>query len=134
MRLHMARKELLTGRNALLLFIATTALCQAEAPAQEDGASHNYPTFARVAYVQECMVRQGGEYSGLYKCSCAVDRIAQELAYDEFVEMGTFARNAALAGERSGVFRDSEDAREAAKRYRAVEAAAYKACGIPDAK
>jgi glutamate formiminotransferase len=57
-------------------------------------------------------------------------RIASELSYDDFVEWGTFARNASLAGERGGVFRDSDQAQESAKQYRALEAEAFKACGL----
>jgi hypothetical protein len=127
----MTRRGLHTGRNALLALMATTALCQADTPLQDDRAGHDYPTSARVEYVQECMLRNGGELSYLYKCSCVIDRIASELAYDDFVEWGTFARNASLAGERGGVFRDSDQAKENAKKYRTVEAQAYQACGVP---
>ena len=126
----MARRRLHTGCNALLALLATTALCRADTPPQDDRAGHDYPTSARVEYVQECMLRNGGELSYLYKCSCAIDRIANELAYDDFVEWGTFARNASLAGERGGVFRDSDQARENTKRYRALEADAYRTCGL----
>ena len=126
----MARRRLHTGCNALLALIAATALCRADTPPQGDRAEHDYPTSARVEYVQECMLRNGGELSYLYKCSCAIDRIANELTYDDFVEWGTFARNASLAGERGGVFRDSDQARENAKQYRAREAEAFKACGL----
>jgi hypothetical protein len=133
-RLHIATRTLHTGCNALLALIATTALCRADtppAPGAGDLAGHDYPTSARVEYVQECVMRNGGELSYLYKCSCAIDRIADELSYDDFVEWGTFARNASLAGERGGVFRDSDQARESAKQYRAIEAEAHKTCGLP---
>jgi hypothetical protein len=98
----MARRGLHIGCNALLTLIAATALCRADTPPQDNRAGHDYPTSARVEYVQECMLRNGGELSYLYKCSCAIDRIANELTYDDFVEWGTFARNASLAGERGG--------------------------------
>jgi hypothetical protein len=130
----MARRRLHTGCKALLTLVAAASLCRAETPAQADRAGHDYPTSARVEYVQECMLRNGGELSFLYKCSCAIDRIADELTYDDFVEWGTFARNASLAGERGGVFRDSDQARDNAKRYRAIEAEAHKACGLPAPK
>src|SRR5688572_2657017 len=52
-RLHMARRMLHTGCNALLALIAATSLCRAETP-KEDRAGHDYPTAARVEYVQEC--------------------------------------------------------------------------------
>ena len=128
--LHMTRRALHTGCNAFLTLIAATTLARADPPAQGDPAGHDYPTAARVEYVQECMLKNGGELSYLYKCSCAIDRIASELTYDDFVEWGTFARNASLAGERGGIFRDSDQARDDAKRYRAIEAEAYKACGL----
>ena len=126
----MARRGLHIGCNALLTLIAATALCRADTPPQGDRAGYDYPTFARVEYVQECMLRSGGQLADLYKCSCAIDRIAKDLSYDEFVEWGTFARNASLAGERGGVFRDSDQAQESAKQYRALEAEAFKACGL----
>jgi hypothetical protein len=126
----MTRRRLHIGCNALLALVGATALCQAETPSQGDRGPHDYPTSARVEYVQECMLKHGGELSYLYKCSCVIDRIAGELAYDDFVEWGTYARNATLAGERGGVFRDSDEARDSAKRYRAVEAEASKACGL----
>jgi hypothetical protein len=126
----MAMRRLHTGRNALLALIAATALCRADTPSPDDRAAHDYPTSARVEYVQECMLKNGGELAYLYKCSCVIDRIANELAYDDFVEWGTFARNASLAGERGGVFRDSDQAREDTKRYRAIEDESYKACGL----
>jgi hypothetical protein len=128
--LHMTRRALQTGCNAFLTLIAATAVSQADPPAQDGRAGHDYPTAARVEYVQECMLKNGGELAYLYKCSCAIDRIASELAYDDFVEWGTFARNASLAGERGGIFRDSDQARDDAKRYRAIEAEAYQACGL----
>lgn len=126
----MASRRLHTGCNALLALITATSVGRADTPTQDDRAGHDYPTAARVEYVQECMLRNGGELSYLYKCSCAIDRIANELTYDDFVEWGTFARNASLAGERGGVFRDSDQARENAKQYRALEAEAFKACGL----
>lgn len=128
--LHWTRRRLRPANDAFLVLLATTALCRAETPPQDDPVRHDYPTAARVEYVQECMLKNGGELSYLYKCSCAIDRIASELSYDEFVEWGTFARNASLAGERGGIFRDSDQARENAKKYRAVESEAHEACGL----
>jgi len=118
------------GCNALLLLIGATALSGADTPTGGDLAGHDYPTSARVEYVQECMQKNGGQLAFLYKCSCAIDRIAVDLSYDAFVEGATFARNASLAGERGGVFRDSDEAREKAKRYRTLEVEAQRACGL----
>ena len=125
----MARR-MLTACSALLALTAATGLVGADTPPQEARPGHDYPTSARVEYVQECMLKNGGTLAALYKCSCSIDRIAVELTYDDFVEWGTFARNASLAGERGGVFRDSDEARADAKGYRAIEAAAWRGCGL----
>jgi len=99
-------------------------------PAKSDSPTHDYPTHARVEYVQECMGKNGGKLSTLYQCSCVIDRIAMSFSFDDFVEASTFAKYASLPGEGAGIFRDSEHAREAAKHYRSVENEAYVECGL----
>ncbi len=101
----------------------------AAAPANT-GPAHDYPTVARVEYVTECMGKSGGKLAALYQCSCAIDKIADALSYDDFVEASTFARYATLPGEGGGIFRDSEHARQTAKSFRDLEANALKACGM----
>ncbi|MDB6091132.1 MAG: hypothetical protein JWN85_3916 [Gammaproteobacteria bacterium] len=110
--------------------IAAAALCWCAMPARGDAPRNDYPTVARVEYVQECMTRNGGVLSDMYKCSCAIDRIAERLTYDEFVEAGTFARYSTLPGEGGGIFRDPDRAKERAKLYRSLEAEAYHTCGL----
>jgi hypothetical protein len=126
----MTKRMLHSGRSAALALIGATALCRADTAPVGDRPDHDYPTSARVEYVQECMLKNGGELAYLYKCSCAIDRIAKDLSYDDFVEWGTFARNTSLAGEKGGIFRDSDQARDKAKRYRDLETEAYRACGL----
>jgi hypothetical protein len=92
---------------------------------------NDYPTYVRVQYVERCMVRNGGSEAALYKCSCAIDRIATRLTYDLFVEASTYAQYAALGGENGGIFRDHPLAQERAKLLRTVESAAWHACGLP---
>jgi hypothetical protein len=93
--------------------------------------ANNYPTFARVQYVEECIRgSRAGVMAGLYQCSCVIDHIAERLTYDEFVEASTFARYAGLPGEGGGIFRDPEHARQQAKLYRDLTAEAYRACGL----
>lgn len=95
-----------------------------------DPATHDYPTQARVEYVNECIAKSGGKLSNLYQCSCAIDRIAVSLSYEDFVEASTFAKYATLPGEGGGIFRDSKQARATAKRYRELESEAWRACGL----
>jgi hypothetical protein len=95
-----------------------------------DAPVHDYPTVARVEFVQDCIARHGGKLENLYQCSCAIDRIANSLSYDEFVEASTYAKYATLPGEGGGIFRDSDTAKQMAKRYRETEAEAYRSCGL----
>ena len=66
----------------------------------------------------------------MYQCSCVIDDIANTLAYDDFVEVSTFARYATLPGEGGGIFRDSDQAKARAKQFRELEKNAYRACGL----
>jgi len=93
--------------------------------------AYDYPTADRVQYVLECMYRNGGSSVYVYKCSCAIDSIAQKYTYDEWVDTSTIARYQNLPGEGGGIFRDTAENRAAAKRYREVEADANKLCGVP---
>ncbi len=114
--------------------VAAVALCWCtRSPLAEEprhGPRNDYPTSARVEYVQECIGKNGGNLSDLYKCSCAIDWLADHLTYDDFVEAGTFARYATLPGEGGGEFRDPDRAKERAKLYRSLETQAYRACGL----
>jgi hypothetical protein len=92
--------------------------------------SNDFPTLARVEYVQECINRTGGNPNHLYQCACVVDRIADVMRYEEFVEASTYAKYSTLPGEGGGIFRDTESAKEKAKLYRAVEARAFGACNL----
>jgi hypothetical protein len=91
---------------------------------------NDYPTAARVEYVNECIANARDSLANVYQCSCVIDRIADTLTYDEFVESITFARYAGLPGEAGGIFRDSDDGRKRARRFRDLEQDAYKACGL----
>lgn len=102
-------------------------------PLRADAPSHDYPTVARVEYVQECLNRVG-RGGALYQCACVIDRIADKLSYDDFVEASTFAKYATLPGENAGIFRDTDQAKQKAKLFRNVEADAYRACNLQTAR
>jgi len=114
---------------ALSLAAGIAAACTAVA-VRGDAPAHDYPTTARVEYVQECMSRNGGSLATLYQCSCVIDRMAEHLSFEEFVEASTFAHNATLGGEGGGIFRDSQHARDLAKLFRGLESDAYRRCGL----
>jgi hypothetical protein len=118
-----------SSAGAAALALVSVGLLQSSGAASAD-RPNDFPTLARVQYVQECMNRNGGEQQYLYKCSCAIDKLAQKFTYDDFVEAATFANNAALAGERGGEFRDPDRAKQLTKLYRDSEKEAFRACGI----
>ena len=71
--------------------------------------ANDFPTQARVEYVLRCMDSHGGQkYEVLYSCICIIDKIAEKIAYDEFVEGEVFAQLRTTPGERGGVFRDPD--------------------------
>lgn len=115
------------GAAILGLIASATAWGDTCAP----GTAHDYPTLARVEYMQDCMNRAGTQQNTLYQCACAIDRIAEKLTYDDFVESSTFAKYATLPGEGGGIFRDTDAARQKAKRFRSIESDAYRACNVP---
>lgn len=96
----------------------------------EDMPVHYFPTQARVEYVNECIATHDDSLANVYQCSCTIDRIANVLSYDEFVTAITFARYAGLPGEGGAVFRDSDQARNTAKRFRELEKLAQRECGL----
>ena len=115
----------------VLCWCALPVLGDALADGPKAGAPRNdFPTSARVEYVQECIAKNGGNLSDLYKCSCAIDRMAERFTYDDFVEAQTFAHYSTLGGEGGGIFRDPDHAKERAKLFRTVEADAYRSCGL----
>ena len=112
------------------ILIGLAAPCGAVEPVHGDAPAHQYPTIARVEYVNECIGRNGGKLAAMYQCACAIDKIADVLSYDDFVEASTFAKYATLPGQGGAIFRDSDRARELAKSYRALEAESWKGCGL----
>jgi hypothetical protein len=95
-------------------------------------AANDFPTLERVLFVEGC-VREHADrprQEMLYKCSCAVDAIAEDASYDEFVEMATANDAGQIAGERGTQVRESAEGRSLTKRYKELRAKAAKSCFI----
>jgi hypothetical protein len=92
--------------------------------------ANDFPTTARVEYVLECMKNHAGKYEYLYKCSCAVDSLASQAPFEEYVEISTALRNQNLSGQRGAEFRDPAVVKGMAKKYREMEENAANACFI----
>ncbi len=91
--------------------------------------ANDFPTAGRVEFVLECMRdHTGGQFELLNKCSCTIDRLAEQYKYDDFVEAQTMSKAVTIAGERGSTMRDNEDAQKEARRYRASVVDAAHAC------
>ncbi len=96
-------------------------------------AMHEFPTLARVEYVEQCINEFDRPRQELiYKCSCAIDVIATEVDHDTWVGLETFNNAAPIAGERGGYIRERKDLRTQVKSYRDLQSKARKACFLPE--
>jgi hypothetical protein len=93
--------------------------------------ANDFPTVDRVLYVQECVRdNPGPHYEMINKCSCALDRIASTVKFDDFTSMSTVVKAVSIGGERGGQLRDNESVKPQIARYRELQAKARKACFI----
>jgi hypothetical protein len=67
----------------------------------------------------------------VYKCVCAIDRIAEAVPYDRWVDLSTFFNAQPIAGERGAYIRERSDIQGQLKSYRELQLKAKKACFIP---
>ena len=101
------------------------------------GAAHanDFPTSARVLYVEDCMRANPGPYFEMVnKCSCAIDAFAAEVKYEEFTTMQTISNGMSIGGERGGAIRDVATLQPELKKYRELQGKVKKACFINDPK
>jgi hypothetical protein len=93
--------------------------------------ANDFPTQARVEYVLGCMDSRGGQkYETLYSCICVIDKIAEKIAYDEYVESEVFTQLRSTPGERGGVFRDPERAGLLTQKISDITEVAEKSCFV----
>src|SRR6266581_2985009 len=103
----------------LLLMLALAPLAHA----------NDFPTRARVEFVLDCMrSSKASPQESMYKCSCAIDVIADKVKYDEWVNLSTVSNGITIAGERGGVMRDMKDGRKLSATYRELQDSAKKSC------
>ena len=93
--------------------------------------ANDFPTRARVEFVLGCMRdSKASPQESMYKCSCAIDAIADKIHYSEWVDLSTIANGITIAGERGGVMRDIKDGRKLVASYRQLQENARKQCLI----
>jgi hypothetical protein len=94
-------------------------------------AAHDYPTVARVEYVQACMRdNPGNYYEMLNKCSCVLDRLAAQVPFEDFMGMSTATNANSIGGERGNTIRDTEPLQKQIREFRKLQAAAREGCFI----
>ena len=110
--------------RALLLLLCTL-------PVATVAGANDFPTVDRVLYVQECMrANPGPQFEMVNKCSCALDRLAAEVKFDDYVTMTTIVNAVSIGGERGSEMRDNESLKPQIARYRELQARVAKACFI----
>jgi len=93
--------------------------------------ANDFPTVDRVLYVHECMrTNPGPHFEMVNKCSCALDRLASEVKYDDYVSMTTIVNAISIGGERGSEMRDNESLKPQIARFRELQARVSKACFI----
>ena len=107
-------------------YVLLLALC-----ATPFGYANDFPTRARVEFVLTCMREsKAPQQESMYKCSCAIDAIADKVTYSTWVDLLTIANGITIAGERGGVMRDLKDGRKLIASFRELQDGAKKACFI----
>ena len=97
--------------------------------AQMPALAFDYPTSDRVVFVQACMRdNPGPHYEMLNKCSCALDKIASDVPFDDFVDMNTATNANSIGGERGNAIRDAESLQTMIRKYRKILADAKQSC------
>lgn len=125
------RRPALPGASSRAWVWAGLACVAAMGPAQAQSPTNNYPTVDRVLYVQECMRNHPGpHYEMVNKCACALDRLAAEVPFDDYVEMSTAQNANSIGGERGNSIRDTEILQNKIRKYRGLQAKVQTACFI----
>lgn len=104
-----------------------------EAPAVEEPKPvvNDFPTRDRVDYVLECVAKHGGlSYISQYACGCKIDKIAEQLSFEEYEAARTFTQMQKTAGEAGAAFRDPKQSKDLRTRLKEADAAAEKACFV----
>jgi hypothetical protein len=108
------------------LLVGILSVCCAE-----QAFANDFPTSERVLYVQECMrAHPGPHYEMVNKCSCALDHLASEVKFDDYVNMITIVNAVSIGGERGSEMRDNATLKPHIARYRALQSKVNKACFI----
>ena len=112
-------------RLAALLALTFAAPATAQTIAEQ---LNDYPTSARADYVFACMATNGQSRQVLEQCACSIDRIAEILPYEKYVEAETVLSMRLTGGERMAVFNSAVAANNLVADLRRAQAEAEIIC------
>lgn len=117
------------GASALGLSIGLLAgAAFGQAAGQPGGFVSDYPTVTRADYVLGCMASNGQTRQALEQCSCSIDRIAEILPHERYVQAETIMRTLQKGGEKVAAFRSSARHKEILADLRRAQAEADIIC------
>jgi hypothetical protein len=118
------------SRFALASAVAAIALLLSDTA--RAAAANDFPTIDRVMFVEACARDHPDRphQEMLYKCSCAVDALAAQYTFDQYVDLSTAFDAGQIAGERGAAVRESTSGQDLAKQFRAARAKAFSSCFI----
>ena len=120
----------LASRRGLALGLTGAAI--ALSTMTGNAAANDFPTIERVMFVEACARDHPDRphQEMLYKCSCALDAIAAEYTYDQYVDLSTAFDAGQIAGERGAAVRESTTGQDLIKQFRAARVKAFTGCFI----
>lgn len=116
---------------AILTTLAGCATVPETSKEEPTVRANDFPTRDRVEYVLECVAKHGGlSYITQYACGCKIDKIAEQLTFEEYEGARTFVQMQKTPGENGSAFRDPKHAKDLRNRLKEADAAAEKACFV----
>jgi hypothetical protein len=97
------------------------------------GTANDFLTVTTVQYVQQCIELNSGKmnlYESTYKCSCVIDKLAEDFTQTEFEEANTGFQLKNMPGDRGGEFRDDKNVRAGISSFQEKHVEAYEKCKI----
>jgi hypothetical protein len=128
--LHSFRLARLALARGLAIALASAALVLASMTS--DATANDFPTIERVMFVEACAREHPDRphQEMLYKCSCALDALAADYTYDQYVDLSTAFDAGQIAGERGAAVRESTTGQDLIKQFRAARSKAFSGCFI----
>ncbi len=113
---------------SVLALATLLSACSSTESAKYSG--NNYSTLARVLYVDQCIRKHRRELKEpLYACACMIDKIAEQLTFEEYEKAQTYLSAKAVAGEKGAIFR-TEEAKASREQLEKAISEAESACFV----